>query len=85
MEESGEVKNVRPEEHASRGACADRETEQPLKRSGFGSAPPPEPAGVTNFRRGGEEDSGEDDCRDYGHGETMDGRNGAEWDLANAA
>lgn len=79
VEESGDVKNVRPEEHAAWGARADWETEEPLECGGSDSAPPPEPPWFANLRGGGDEKSGEDNGGDKGHGETVDGRNRAEW------
>lgn len=62
VEKTGEVENVRPEENPTRRACTDRETEEPLKRSRFVTAP--EPTGITDLCGGGEEDSGE-----YGEGD----------------
>lgn len=76
-EESREVEHVRPEEDPARGACAQWETEEPLKR---GLAPPPEPPRVADLRGGGEKDAEEDGEGDEGHGERVHSRDGAQRD-----
>ncbi len=58
VEETGEVKDVGPEEDAPRWTRAEGEAEEPLKWGGFRAAP--EPSGVTDLGGGGEEDAGED-------------------------
>lgn len=76
VEEPREVEHVGPEEDAAGGACAERETEEPLEGSG-GFAPPPEPPRVTDLRGGGEEDSGENSGGENGHEEAV-----YVWDVA---
>lgn len=58
VEETREVKNVGPEKDPTRRSGTEWETEEPLKRGRFVTAP--EPTGVTDFCGGGEEDPGED-------------------------
>ena len=77
MEEAREVEDVGPEEDAPGGARAEWEAEEPLE-GGLGAAP--EPAGVSDFGGGGEEDPGEDGGGDEGHGEAVEGWQGAEGD-----
>lgn len=71
LEESREVEDVRPEEDAACRACTKREAEEPLE---WGLGPSPEPTGVLDFRRSGEEDPGEYCDRDQGHSEVVYGR-----------
>ena len=78
VEETREIENVGPEEHAPAGARAQREAEEPLKRRRR-PRPPPEPARVSDLRRRGEENAGENEGGDQGHGEAVDGRDWAEW------
>ena len=62
----------------ARWARAKQEAEEPLKRRRR-PRPPPEPARVSDLRRRGEENAGENDDRDQRHGEAVDGRDWAEW------
>ena len=78
VEETREVENVGPEEHAPAGARAQREAQEPLKRRRR-PRPPPEPARVSDLRRRGKENAGENDGGDQRHGEAVDGRDWAEW------
>lgn len=71
MEESGEVEDVRPEEHAPGGPRTQGEAEEPLERGGPG--PPPRPPCVTDLRGGGEECPGENGGGDEGHAERVRG------------
>lgn len=59
VEEAREVEDVGPEEDAAGRSSAERETEKPLERACIYTAQ--EPPGVSDLRRGGEEDSEEND------------------------
>lgn len=78
VEETREVENVGPEEHAPAGASAEREAQEPLKRR-RSPRPPPEPTSVSDLRRRGEENAGENDGGDQRHGEAVDGWDWAQW------
>lgn len=78
MDEAGEVEDVRPEEDAARGARPQWETEKPLERRRLRSAE--EPSGFADFRGGWEQDAGEDGGGDDGHGEAVNGGDGAQRD-----
>lgn len=77
VEEPRQVKHIRPKENPTRRAGTQRETEKPLK---WGFRPTPEPPRVADLGGGGEEDPGEDSKGDEGHGEGMEGGDGAERD-----
>ncbi|KAK8596761.1 hypothetical protein V6N12_065240 [Hibiscus sabdariffa] len=73
VEETGEVKDVRPEEHAPRRARTEREAEEPLERGGDSLGAAPEPARVSNLGGGGAEDADEYNGGDEGDAEAVDG------------
>ncbi|KAK8601246.1 hypothetical protein V6N12_051087 [Hibiscus sabdariffa] len=73
VEGTGEVKDVRPEEHAPRRTRTERETEEPLEWGGDGLGAAPEPARVSNLGGGGVEDAGENYGRDKRNTEAVDG------------
>lgn len=80
VEETREVIDVRPEEHAPGGARAEGETEEPLERGGAGSAP--QPPRVADLGGGGEEAPGEDGGGDERHRQGVDGGERPEGDGA---
>ncbi|GKV29849.1 hypothetical protein SLEP1_g38738 [Rubroshorea leprosula] len=59
VEESREVKDVRPEVYAAGGMRSKWETEEPLQRAGDALSVAPEPASVANLGSGGEENAEE--------------------------
>ncbi|CAK9155459.1 unnamed protein product [Ilex paraguariensis] len=82
LKELREIEDIGPEEDASRRACSEWETKEPLE---WGFRAPPEPPGVADL--GG--CRGESSCKDGGgdecHDEAVEGRDGAQWDGAAAA
>lgn len=64
VKETGEVKNVGPEEHAPRRARSKREAEEPLEWGGDGFGAVPEPARVTNLGCRGEQNADENNGGD---------------------